>query len=45
MLHPGVESWGCITMDIRNKILMQQYNLVHNLLSSEQGSNTLVVTP
>jgi hypothetical protein len=45
MLHPGSRSLGCITTDREVPEAMEQYSAVNELLWSELGTNTLVVTP
>ena len=44
-LHPGGVSLGCITAEINNERAMNDFLTNNNLLSSENGSNTLVVKP
>ncbi|MFC1770036.1 RHS repeat-associated core domain-containing protein [Nitrospirota bacterium] len=44
-LHPGSVSLGCITAKKNNIAVMRQYDAIHKLLISEQGSNTLQVVP
>jgi hypothetical protein len=44
-LHPGTLSLGCITADSNDPNAMNQYDQIHNLLQSEDGSNSLTVTP
>jgi uncharacterized protein RhaS with RHS repeats len=43
MFHPGRNSLGCITVDIEDRDLMERYDVLHNLLLQEDGSNTLKV--
>jgi len=42
LLHPGRESFGCITYENGND---EAYRSLNDLLRREQGSNTLRVTP
>ena len=44
-LHPGTLSLGCITADPNDPNTMKQYDLLHALLQSEDGANTLTVAP
>jgi hypothetical protein len=44
-LHPGGTSLGCITADKKNAAVMKQYGGINKLLTSENGKNSLTVTP
>jgi hypothetical protein len=44
-LHPGGTSLGCITADKKNAAVMKQYGGINKLLMSENGKNSLTVTP
>ncbi|MBI5233750.1 MAG: DUF2778 domain-containing protein [Deltaproteobacteria bacterium] len=44
-LHLGTRSAGCITADINNTDTVKQYDQLHKLLLSEEGSNTMTVLP
>jgi hypothetical protein len=44
-LHPGTHSDGCITAQKNDRLTMDQYNDVNNLLNTEDGSNTIEVIP
>jgi RHS repeat-associated protein len=44
-LHPGSRSLGCITADITNPSVSNDYLTNNHLLESENGSNRLVVAP
>jgi hypothetical protein len=36
---------GCITADKKNAAVMKQYGGINKLLTSENGKNSLTVTP
>jgi len=44
-LHIGSISLGCITTNRHDPTAVQQYNQTNDLLQSESGGNTLIVTP